>query len=130
MKLRTMMAVLGTTAMLTAWGVTPPTTADVWAQNQGGDSRARGGNAGRGGDTVAVGGNVGDIIANGDGGRGGDVNVRANDGSAITTGNAGRGGDGAFASGGFGGFGGTTESNGGGGGGGGGGGDVNVGGRP
>jgi hypothetical protein len=48
MKLRIMTAVLGTAAMLAAWGVAPPTTGDAWAQGNGGNGDG-GGNGGNGG---------------------------------------------------------------------------------
>ena len=68
MKLRTMSAALGTAAMLAAWGVAPPTTADVWAQNGGGNGGSAnggaGGNAGSGG-AGGGGGSVGGVVSNG-----------------------------------------------------------------
>ena len=74
MKLKMMTAVLGATALLTTWGVTPLTTADAWAK--GGGANARGGDAhggsahsGRGGD--ATGANGGDART----GRGGFCTV-------------------------------------------------------
>src|SRR4051812_49477062 len=68
MKLRIMTAVLGTAAMLTAWGVTPPTTAEVAAQGNGGNGgSSTGGNGGSGGNGRPRGGRG----RRGGGGRGG-----------------------------------------------------------
>src|SRR5215207_9267541 len=79
MKLKTMTAVLGATALLAAWGVTPPTTADAWAQDganaRGGDAEGGDATTGRGGDATGANGGYATAGRGGDaeGGAGGDA---------------------------------------------------------